>query len=103
MTLTNVLQSAKISDLLRVFNSDKEYLFFDISVFNVGVSINIKCTDTFKNINPNFWNGYDFIIENDNTTKYYIQQTLKDLLNDFTIVKTDKQILRIKKILKTKI
>lgn len=103
MTLTNVLHSTNINDLLRAFNSNKSYLFFDISVFNVGVSIFIKCTDTFKNINPNTWNGYDFIIENDDTTKYYIQQALKDLKNDFTIVKTDRQIKRINKILYTKI
>lgn len=100
MTLTNVLQSTDINDLLRAFNSNKSYLFFDISVFNVGVVINIKCTDIFKEINQNTWNGYDFIIENDKTTKYYIKQALKDLLNDFTIVKTDQQTEKITKIIK---
>lgn len=99
MTLTNVLQSTDINDLLRAYNSNKAYLFFDISVFNIGVIINIKCTNNHKEINHNIWNGYDFIIENDSTTKYYIQQTLKDLLNDYTIVKTDKQLKRINKII----
>jgi hypothetical protein len=101
MTLTNVLQSTNIDDLLRAFNSSKEYLFFDISVFNVGVNINIICTNRYKEINQNTWNGYDFIIENDFTTNEYIKIALKDLLNDFTINKTDRQIKRIKKIIKS--
>ena len=96
MTLTNTLQSTDINDLLRAYNSDKAYLFFSISVFNAGVVVRIKCTDAFKQPHPNHWNGYDFIIENDRTTKYYIKQTLKELLEDFTITKTDRQIKRIK-------
>lgn len=100
MSLINTLQSSPIKDLLRAFNSSKAYLFFDVSVFNVGVSINIKCTDSYKEINRNTWNGYDFIIENEDTTKYYILQVLKELLNDFTLNKTDSEIKRIKQILK---
>jgi len=53
-------------------------LYFDVSVFNVGASINIKCTDTFKQPSERTWNGYDFIIENDDTTKYYIEKELNN-------------------------
>lgn len=100
-SLINTLESSSISELLRAYNSDKNYLYFDVSVFNVGTSINIKCTDNFKEPNYRTWNGYDFIIENDNTTKFYIQSTLKTLLNDYTVVKTAQQLKRINRILKT--
>jgi hypothetical protein len=99
-SLINTLENTDLNDLLRAYKSEKEYLYFNVSVFNVGASIFIKCTNNFKEINPNKWNGYDFIIENDSTTKYYIQEVLKTILNDFTIVKTDLQTKKIKKIIK---
>jgi len=100
MSLINTLQTSPIKELLRAFNSSKDYLFFDISVFNAGVAINIKCTDAYKEINRNYWNGYDFIIENDDTTKYYILNVLSELLNDFTVNKTAAEIKRIKAIIR---
>ena len=39
-----------------------EYAFFDISVFNAGASIKMRLTNTYKEINPNTWNGYDCIL-----------------------------------------
>jgi len=82
MTLTSILSETPVKELKRALNSTKEYLYFDISVFNVGALIKIICTDRFKHINPNTWNGYNFIIENDDTTKYYIQQILNDRKNE---------------------
>lgn len=99
-TLINTLENANVNDLLRAVNSTKEYLYFNISVFNVGAAIFIQCTDTFKQPSARTWNGYDFIIENDSTTNYYILGALKTILNDMTIAKTDRQIQRIKLILK---
>lgn len=81
-TLTSILKVTPIKELLRAVNSDKEYLFFDISVFNVGMQINIRCTNTYKQLNRNTWNGYDFFVENCNTTKFYIVETLKELILD---------------------
>lgn len=81
MTLTSILSACNIKDLKRALNSDKEYLFFKVSVFNAGVSVQVKCTDIFKSINGNTWNGYDCIFENDKTTKFYIKQAIKDKLN----------------------
>ena len=77
MTLTSTLQAASTKDLQRASNSNKEYLYFDISVFNVGARVQIKCTDTFKEPSYRTWNGYDFLIENDDTTNYYIKEELK--------------------------
>jgi len=77
MTLTSTLQAASTKDLQRASNSNKEYLYFDISVFNVGARIQIKCTDTFKQPSTRTWNGYDFLVENDSTTNYYIKQELE--------------------------
>ena len=98
MTLTNVLSSTHTTQLLRALNSSKEYLFFDISVFNIGAIIRIKCTDQFKQINPNTWNGYDFFIENSFETEFYIIQELKSRLIECDHILTDKQIKTIKKL-----
>jgi hypothetical protein len=100
MTLTNTLKETPTKELLRALNSDKAYLFFDISVFNVGASIFIKCTDTYKEINSNTWNGYDFLIENDSTTKFYICETLKHFLKEDVLkFKTESQLKRAKKLI----
>lgn len=102
MTLTNILHSAPTKELLRAYNSTKGYLYFDISVFNAGVHINIICTDTYKSINYNNWNGYDFIFENCDTTKYYLLEALKERFkNDFDKL-TSQQVKRIKKLIFTK-
>lgn len=82
MTLTSTLAATPTKELLRAYNSDKEYLFFDISVFNVGAAISIICTDHYKEINQNTWNGYDFMIENDSTTKFYIFNALKERITE---------------------
>ncbi len=98
--LIDTLHYTNLSDLFRAFNSNKEYFYFDISVYNVGANIQIKCTNTFKNINPNTWNGYNFLIENDGYINCLIYEALKNILNDISINKTDKQIKRINSILK---
>jgi len=78
MTLLHYLKETPTKELNRALNSNKEYLFFNISAFNIGISIFIKCTNIYKDINQNNWNGYDFWLENDNTTNYYIQQELNN-------------------------
>ena len=97
MTLTSVLIGTDIKDLFRALNSDKEYLKFEISVFNTGAVITVICTNNYKEINRNTWNGYDFIIENCNTTRYYIISTLKDLLKESPEKFNKKQIRIINK------
>lgn len=77
MTLTNTIANAPTFVLKRALNSDKEYLYFKISVFNVGAHIRVKCTNNFTPPSYRTWNGYDFIVENDNTTKYYITKELE--------------------------
>ena len=78
LTMIHWIEMCSFKDLLRAINSNKEYLEFDCSVFNAGSVAHIKCTDRFRQINPNTWNGYDFIIENDSTTKGYIANVLKE-------------------------
>jgi hypothetical protein len=92
MTLTSVLKGTPVNELLRAINSNKEYLLFTISVFNTGASIWVKCTNVYKEINRNNWNGYDFIIENDHTTKFYIASTLKNRINE-----GEKMTIRVRK------
>lgn len=96
----NTLLSTNTGDLLRAYYSNKEYVLFNISVFNAGVSISIKCTNIYKEINPNTWNGYDFICENGRDLKEQIKSALENILNDFMINKTDNEIKRINKLLR---
>ena len=101
MTLLTTLKEAPTKELLRAYNSDKDYLYFDISVFNVGASINIICTNTFKQINYGSWNGYDCIHENDYLIKEFIFETLKDRIkNDVLKIKNTTQLKRIESIIK---
>ena len=78
MTLTQIIAQAPTKELRRAFNSTKTYLQFNVSVFNVGAAIHIKCTDIYKEINHNTWNGYDSIHENDELINYIIEQELKN-------------------------
>ena len=77
MTLTDVLSKISEKQLKRALKSYKEYLIFDISVFNVGMYVHIKCTNKFTQFGRN-WNGYDFILDNDKTMNFYIKQELKN-------------------------
>ena len=81
MTITSTLQQVSTKDLQRALNSTKQFLYFDVSVFNTGAVIRIKCTDTFKIPSARTWNGYDFLIENDHITNYYIEQELASRQN----------------------
>lgn len=98
-TLINTLESTEIKDLIRAYYSQKNYLHIKVSVFNAGVSIQVICTDAYKHFNPRFWNGNDFCVENDATTKYYIVEALNSILGDFTINKTDLEIKKINQVL----
>jgi len=73
ITLSDVLVSAPFREIRRAMNTNKEYLHFKISVFNVGVAIEIVCTDNPTPISDRTWNGYDFKSEND----YYIHEALE--------------------------
>jgi len=101
MTLLTTLKEAPTKELLRAYNSEKEYLYFDISVFNVGASISIICTDTFKQINYGSWNGYDCIHENDYLMNDFILEVFKDRIkNDVLKIKSRNQLKRIESIIK---
>jgi hypothetical protein len=78
MTLTCTLSETDTKELKRALKSQKCYLYFAISVFNSGAAIRVKCTNNYTPPAYNTWNGYDFILENDETTKYYINQELKN-------------------------
>jgi len=77
-TLTSIISETPTKELKRAYNTNKSYLHFNVSVFNVGVQISIKCTDIFKQINYNTWNGYDQFHENDELINYAIEQELKN-------------------------
>ena len=100
MTLLTILKETPTQELLRAYNTNKQYLYFDISVFNVGVSIWVKCTDTYKDINYNTWNGYDCIHENDYLMNDFIHEVLKDRYFDKSHKMTLNQLKRVKHILK---
>lgn len=77
--LEDRLNDLKISDLLKIYNSNKNYIFFDISVFNVGTKINIILTDNYNkysNYIENNYNGYDTILENNSGLFYTVEEIL---------------------------
>ena len=76
MTLTNIISNLETKQLLRLYNSQKYYFYFDISVFNTGAVINPICTNRYKEINYKTWNGYNFISENDDLIHYLIESEL---------------------------
>lgn len=78
MTLLTVLKELSSKDLNRALNSNKGYFLFTVSVFNAGVSVTLKCTNIFKQINYGNWNGYDSIHENDELMQEFIKGVLKD-------------------------
>jgi len=81
MTLTSVLQQTSTKDLLRAVNSNKQFIYFDVSVFNVGACVRVRCSNTYKQTNMNTWNGYDTMVENDYATEFYIMEELKTRVN----------------------
>jgi hypothetical protein len=78
MRLLEILRECSDKDLKRAYKSNKGYLFFDISIFNAGASIHIKCTDIFKEPNYNYWNGYDCIHENDFLMNEFISEVMQE-------------------------
>lgn len=77
MNINDIIKATQTPELLRAYKSNKEYFYFNISVFNVGVNIFIKCTNNYKEPSPRNWNGYDFIIEND----YFINELIENEIN----------------------
>ena len=66
-TLEDRLNDIKVSDLLKIYNSNKNYIFLDTNVFNAGAAIRVVLTndyDKYSNYIVNNWNGYDIILEN---------------------------------------
>ena len=78
MNIQDIIQETSTPELLRASKSNKEYFYFNISVFNVGVNIRIKCTNNYKEPNYNTWNGYYFIIENSFNTSEIIENELNN-------------------------
>lgn len=76
MTITSIISNLETKQLLKLYNSQKYYFRFEISVFNTGAVINPICTNRYKEINRKTWNGYDFISENDDLIHYMIESEL---------------------------
>lgn len=52
----------------RILNTKKEYVRVKCSIFNAGAIVDVKCTDTFKNVRAG--SGYNYIIESANMIRY---------------------------------
>lgn len=61
--LEAVLCELSEKQIKRIKNTSKEYIYFHVSVFNAGCVVRVKCSNTYKEFNPNTWNGYDFLLE----------------------------------------
>lgn len=78
-TVEDRLKDLTISELLKIYNSNKEYIYFNINVFNVGAVTKIILTNNYEKysnyIERNF-NGYDFILENDSDLFYTVEELI---------------------------
>lgn len=61
--LKAVLCELSEKQIKRIKNTNKEYVYFHVSVSNMGCVVRVKCSNVYKEFNPNTWNGYDFILE----------------------------------------
>lgn len=79
-TLEDRLKDLKIDELLKIYNSNKEYIYFNISVFNVGARLNVILTNNYdkysKYLEGYNFNGYDFILSNDFDLFYMVESIL---------------------------
>lgn len=59
-----VLEQLTAKDISRITKTNKEYIIFNVSVYNIGTVIRVKYTDKYRNpAEKRYWNGYDFILE----------------------------------------
>nr|DAY73280.1 MAG TPA: hypothetical protein [Caudoviricetes sp.] len=58
-----VLSELSEKQIKRIKNTSKEYIYFHVSVFNAGCVVRVKCSNLYKDINSNTWNGCDFMLE----------------------------------------
>lgn len=61
--LKAVLCELSEKQIKRIKNTSKEYVYFHVSVFSAGLRVIVKCSNIYKEFNPNTWNGYDFMLE----------------------------------------
>tara|TARA_B110000046_G_scaffold58722_1_gene65819 strand:- start:7760 stop:8137 length:378 start_codon:yes stop_codon:yes gene_type:complete len=87
---------------LTKYKEEKKYLYIYKPYSSVNYVINwdemmgifIKRTNVFQKINKNNWNGVDFIIENNQNTKFHITEILKERLVKESSMFYGKQIER---------
>lgn len=88
-TLKDRLEDISTKDLLRVINTNKEYIVFNYHVFNVGAKIDVICTDHFERYNKYLEDGYSFVIslytEEYETIKEILTDRLKEINNSWFI------------------
>ena len=103
-TLEDRLEDLQISDLLRIYNSNKNYIFLDVSVCNAGAVIKVILTNNYEkysNYIVNNWNGYDYILENESELFYTIEHILcKKFLSEDLSKLSKYKITQLKKIYK---
>ena len=75
-TLEEKLDDISINDLYRAWNTDKEYIVIDISVFNIGAVYTVICTNNYNRYATICDDGYSFILENESEVHYTIEAML---------------------------
>lgn len=86
MNFISVLRSTGTNLLIRTINSEKCYVYFDVSVFNVGTVVSVKLSDNYRELHQD---SDEFVFENCDTTKYYI---IKELMERESFTKREKTI-----------
>ena len=95
--MKTILAEITLKDLLRAFNSQKEYIKITVHICNAGSCIAVKCTNKWEPELKGAWNGYDQFIDNDWDFHNRLGCEIKRRLNE--LYKSDNQDIKTLKIL----
>lgn len=75
----DILKQCSLGDLDRIYNCEvKEFVHLDVSVFNVGVNVNVTLSNKYRNYDD----GYSVCIYNDDIFKDQVNAVIRDKLRD---------------------
>ena len=75
---THHIKELDINDLLKIHNTSKGYIAFNISVFNVGSVTRISCTNDYSQYKNISQDGYSYILENNQDLQDMVVKELSE-------------------------
>ena len=76
MKLQNLINEVDTKDLLRAYNSNKDYIVLDVHAMNIGVGIRVINTNNYVKYENISQDGYSCILANSYTNNDIIKEEL---------------------------